>query len=45
MAKLVPRYLSDQDFRTQVAFITHGDQSEIFKRTLFDHERMFFDLY
>lgn len=39
--RLLPRLLS-RDFRTQLSFIRHSDQSEIFKREIFSHERMFF---
>lgn len=39
---LIPKLFSP-DFRTQLDFINHGDQSEIFKREIFTHERMFFE--
>lgn len=41
-AKLLPRYLSNPDFRAQIAFLTNGDQKECFKREIMSHERMFF---
>mgnify|MGYP001589188365 CR=1 FL=1 len=41
--KLLPRYLADKEFRTQLRFVFNGSQSEIFKRNLFSHERMIFE--
>jgi len=41
--KLLPRYLTSSDFRTQIAFLTNSDQSECFKRKIMSHERMFFE--
>lgn len=41
--KLLPRYLAEPDFRIQIAFLTHSDQSECFKREIMSHERMFFE--
>ncbi len=40
--KLIPKLL-DPDFRAQLAFIYYNDQTEIFKRKIFSHERMFFE--
>lgn len=39
---LLPKLL-DPDFRVQLDFIKHGDQSKIFQREIFTHERMFFE--
>jgi len=40
--KLLPKLL-DLNFRTQLAFLYHSDQTEIFKREIFSHEKMFFE--
>ncbi len=40
--KLLPK-LFDPNFRTQLAFLRHSDQSAIFKKEIFTHERMFFE--
>jgi cyclopropane-fatty-acyl-phospholipid synthase len=40
--KLLPKLL-DPNFRAQLDFLKHGDQSVIFKREIFSHERMFFE--
>lgn len=42
-AKLAPRYLYSPDFRAQIAFIKNSGQTELFKREIFSHERMFFE--
>ena len=42
-ARLLPRYLTSSDFRTQIAFLTNGDQTECFVREIMSHERMFFE--
>jgi len=39
---LLPKF-RDKDFRTQLEFLRHEDQVEIFKREIFSHERMFFE--
>jgi cyclopropane-fatty-acyl-phospholipid synthase len=42
-AKLLPKFIMSKDFRTQLSFLRHHDQTEIFKREIFSHERMFFE--
>lgn len=42
-AKLLPKYLLDKNFRQQLKFIFHSSQTEIFKRSIFSHERIIFE--
>ncbi|MGH7997715.1 MAG: SAM-dependent methyltransferase [Opitutaceae bacterium] len=39
---LVPRWLSDPEFRVQIASLRHNDQQQCFVREIMTHERMFF---
>jgi cyclopropane-fatty-acyl-phospholipid synthase len=41
---LVPKYLLDSDFRTQLASVRHNDQQVCFQREIMSHERLFFEL-
>jgi len=43
LISLIPRYLTDKDFRIQTQTVRKGDQTEVFKRKIFSHERMFFE--
>ena len=40
VAKLVPRYLADKDFRCRMEFIRNAYDKEIFKREILDHQRL-----
>lgn len=40
---LVPRYITDKDFRVQVSSIRHNDQQQCFIQEIMSHERMFFE--
>ena len=42
-AKMIPRFLTDRVFRLQIQSIRESAQTEVFKRRLFEHERMFFE--
>ncbi|MEI6731507.1 MAG: class I SAM-dependent methyltransferase [archaeon] len=42
VAKIIPKF-KDPDFRAQLSFIWHRDQTELFEREIFSHERMFFE--
>jgi cyclopropane-fatty-acyl-phospholipid synthase len=42
-AELAVRYTHDKNFRTQVSAVYHGDQTTVFRREIFSHERMFFE--
>lgn len=42
VTKLIPRFFTDSNFRTQLSFLWHNDQTTLFKRKIFDHERMLF---
>ena len=42
VAKLAPRFLTDEDFRTRMELLRKGYDKECFKRELLDHQRMFF---
>lgn len=41
--KLVPRYLTNRDFRCKITALRHGCNMECFKREIMSHERMFFE--
>ena len=41
--KLLPRYVVNPNFRTQIDFLRNSDQSQCFKREIMSHERMFFE--
>lgn len=43
VAALVPRYMTDPDFRVQIASLYHNDQQVCFQREIMSHERMFFE--
>ncbi len=43
VARMIPRFLTDRDFRLQIQSIRESAQTEVFKRRLFEHERMFFE--
>lgn len=40
ISKLVPRYLTDKDFRCRMEFIRNAYDKEIFKREILDHQRL-----
>ena len=42
VAKLVPRFLTDEDFRSRMELLREGYDKECFKRELLDHQRMIF---
>jgi cyclopropane-fatty-acyl-phospholipid synthase len=41
--RLVPRYVSDRDFRIQISSLRHNDQQICFIDEIMSHERMFFE--
>jgi hypothetical protein len=43
VAKMIPRFLTDRAFRLQIQSIREDAQTEVFKRRLFEHERIFFE--
>jgi cyclopropane-fatty-acyl-phospholipid synthase len=43
VVSLIPRYLTESDFRIQVSSVYHNDQQVCFQREIMDHERMFFE--
>ena len=42
VARLVPRYLKDRDFRLQIESLWRNDQQVCFLEEIMSHERMFF---
>ncbi len=42
VAKLVPRFLTDENFRARMELLRKGYDKECFKRELLDHQRMIF---
>ncbi|MBI3622861.1 class I SAM-dependent methyltransferase [Candidatus Pacearchaeota archaeon] len=40
---LIPRYLTDRDFRIQIELVRKSDQRNCFIREIMTHERMFFE--
>lgn len=42
VSKLVPRYLTDKDFRCRMELIRNGYDKESFKREILDHQRLIF---
>ncbi len=42
VARLIPRYLADPNFRIQIDSMRHSDQDTSFKKEIMSHERMFF---
>jgi cyclopropane-fatty-acyl-phospholipid synthase len=42
-ANLVPRFVRDPNFRTQISSLRHNDQQVCFMREIMSHERMFFE--
>jgi cyclopropane-fatty-acyl-phospholipid synthase len=40
--KLLPLYLTDQDFRYKIEAVRHTYNNECFKRDIMDHQRMVF---
>jgi len=42
VAKLVPRFLTDHDFRQRTEFLRKGYDKECFRREIIDHQRMVF---
>lgn len=40
---LIPRYITDSDFRVQMSSLRHNDQQECFFQEIMSHERMFFE--
>jgi cyclopropane-fatty-acyl-phospholipid synthase len=42
-ANLVPRFVKDPNFRTQIASLRHNDQQVCFIKEIMSHERMFFE--
>nr|HET6901507.1 class I SAM-dependent methyltransferase [Ktedonobacteraceae bacterium] len=42
VAKLIPRFLMDRDFRRRTEFLRKGYDKECFRREIIDHQRMVF---
>jgi cyclopropane-fatty-acyl-phospholipid synthase len=43
VAKLLPRFFTDKDFRFRMELLRNGYDKEVFKREILDHQRMVFE--